>query len=236
MAMKKRAGARRGRPPGTTEQGEASRRLLYETAVRLISARGYEATTLRDIASEAGVSPGLLYRYFPNKRAVVLALYDELSQAYGHRAEALPEGAWPTRFLAALRTSLAVLAPKREALRALSGVLVGAGSEGLFAESTSFSRRRVQAVFARVVDGSTNPPDPTTARALGRLLYLAHLGALLFWLLDASESQSATDELLDVAELVSTWLPVLLATDAAATLVVTLDEIVALALFGEAES
>jgi len=45
----------------------------------LIGERGYDAATLRDVAARAGVSPALLYRYFPNKRSVVLALYDELS-------------------------------------------------------------------------------------------------------------------------------------------------------------
>src|SRR3954451_22179431 len=72
----------RGRPPGRTSEGEASRRRLYDLAVRMIASRGYEATTLRDIAKRAGVSPGLLYRYFPSKRAVVLALYDDLSTEY----------------------------------------------------------------------------------------------------------------------------------------------------------
>ena len=40
--------------------------------MQLISARGYEATTLRDIAKEAGVS----------QQAVVIALYDERSSEY----------------------------------------------------------------------------------------------------------------------------------------------------------
>lgn len=124
-----------------------------------------------------------------------------------------------------------MLRPKREALAALSGVLVSAGTEGLFAAPTAFSRRRVQEVFARVVEGSSNPPDEATAKALGRLLYLGHLAVLLFWLLDRSDEQQATAELLDVAELVTTWIPVLLATEAAATLIVTVDEIVGLALF-----
>ena len=58
----------------------------------LIAARGYEATTLRDIAKEAGVSVGLLYRYFPSKQAVVIALYDELSAEYARQAADMPPG------------------------------------------------------------------------------------------------------------------------------------------------
>ena len=52
------------------------RERLYETATRLIAKHGYESTTLRNVADKAGVSVGLLYKYFPNKRAVVIELYD----------------------------------------------------------------------------------------------------------------------------------------------------------------
>jgi AcrR family transcriptional regulator len=88
MFTKNNKPAKRGRPPGRTAAGEATRRKLHETAIRLIRERGYEATTLRDVATRAGVSPGLLYRYFPSKRSVVLALYDELSDAFAKEAVA----------------------------------------------------------------------------------------------------------------------------------------------------
>ena len=80
---------KRGRPPGQTAQGAAARERLYAAAMQLIAARGYEATTPRDIAKAAGVSVGLLYRYFPSKQAVVVALYDQLSSDYTRRAAAL---------------------------------------------------------------------------------------------------------------------------------------------------
>ena len=100
---------RRGRPPGETAQGAAARSRLYTIALRLISERGYDATTLRDIAKEAGVSVGLLYRYFPSKQAVVIALYDELSADYARQAEAMAPGKWKDRFVFALTTSLRAL-------------------------------------------------------------------------------------------------------------------------------
>ena len=64
---------------------------LYGTALRLFEENGYEETTLREIARSAGVSPGLLYRYFPSKRSVVLALYNDLSGAYAAKVEAMAE-------------------------------------------------------------------------------------------------------------------------------------------------
>jgi len=142
---------KRGRPAGPTAQGTAARDRLYATATQLIAARGYEATTLRDIAKEAGVSVGLLYRYFPSKQAVVIALYDELSSKYAQQAAGMPSGRWRDRFLFALKTSLQVLEPHQMALRALTPVMVGDPEEGIFSPSTAFSRLRVQRVFEQVV-------------------------------------------------------------------------------------
>ena len=154
---------KRGRPPGQTAQGAAAREHLYATAIHLIAARGYEATTLRDIAREAGVSVGLLYRYFPSKQAVVIALYDELSSEYASRAADMPPGRWRNRFVFALKTSLDVLEPHRVALRALTPVLVGDPEEGIFAASTAFSRLRVQ----QRVRGSGRQCERRTETAAG---------------------------------------------------------------------
>jgi AcrR family transcriptional regulator len=187
--------ARRGRPQGQTSQGAASREHLYTTALRLIAKRGYEATTLRDIAKEADVSPGLLYRYFPSKQAVVLALYDELSAEYARRAAEMPPGKWRDRFIFALNTSLHVLEPHRVALRALTSVLVGDPDEGIFAARTAFSRLRVQEVFESAVTEAADAPKQPLAAALGRLLYVIHLAVLLWWLLDRTPGQRATSAL-----------------------------------------
>ena len=182
----------RGRPPGQTSQGAATRARLYATAIRLIAERGYAATTLREVASEAGVSVGLLYRYFPSKQAIVLALYDELSSEYARQAANMRPGRWRDRFVFALKTSLDVLAPHQAALRALTPVLVGDPDEGIFAAQTAFSRLRVQRVFEQAIAGSTDAPRQPLADALGRLLYLVHLAVLLWWLLDRSPRQRTT--------------------------------------------
>lgn len=201
--------------------------------MRLIASQGYEATTLRDIAREAGVSPGLLYRYFPSKRAVVLALYDELSAAYAESATTMEPGPWRERFLYAVRASLEVLGPQRKALGALSGVLLGFGEDGVFASSTEFSRLRVQTVFGRAVLEASDAPEQATAEALGRLLYVAHVGLILWWLLDKSPEQRATRDLLQLLENTLPWASVLLATDVASEIVLLADELCREAIFGE---
>ena len=187
---------RRGRPRGRTAQGAAARLSLYNTAIELIAERGYQATTLRDVADRARVSVGLLYRYFPSKRAVVLALYDELSAKYAARAAEMKSAKWRDRFMFALTTSLQVLSPHRSTLAALVSVLVGDANEGLFTSTTAFSRQRVHEVFNDAVAGATDAPRPEVAAALGRLLYLVHLAIILWWLLDKSPKQRATTSLM----------------------------------------
>lgn len=190
-----KARRKRGRPPGETAQGVAARQKLYDTAITLIGERGFDQTTLRDVAARAGVSVGLLYRYFPSKQAVVLALYDELSAEQSAHAEAMPRGKWRDRFLFTLETSLTILGPHRQTLTALIPVLVSNAPDGLFSGTTAFSRERVQRVYQDAVLGATDAPRAEVAAALGRLLYLAHLGVVLWWLLDKSPQQRATGAL-----------------------------------------
>jgi AcrR family transcriptional regulator len=222
----------RGRPPGQTSQGAAARDRLYATAIRLIAARGYEATTLRDIAKEANVSVGLLYRYFPSKQAVVIALYDELSTEYARRAAEMPAGRWRDRFIFALNTSLRVLEPHEVALRALTPVLVGDPEEGIFAASTAFSRLRVQRVFEEAVTEATDAPKRPLAEALGRLLYLVHLAVLLWWLLDKSSSQRATAALVSLTRQLLPSAALTLRVPPVRTFVLAVDELIRDALFG----
>jgi AcrR family transcriptional regulator len=222
----------RGRPPGQTSQGAAARDRLYATAMQLIAARGYEATTLRDIAKEAGVSVGLLYRYFPSKQAVVIALYDELSSEYARQAGEMPLGRWRDRFIFALNTSLHVLKPHKVALRALTPVLVGDPEEGIFSASTAFSRLRVQQVFEEAVVGSSDAPKQPLSEALGRLLYLVHLAVLLWWLLEKSSNQRATAALVSLMQRLLPSAALTLRVPSVRGFVISVDGLVREALFG----
>jgi AcrR family transcriptional regulator len=223
---------RRGRPPGITEAGLRARELLFRTAVERMIEVGYDATTLRDVARRAGVSAALLYRHYPGKRALVLELYQRLSAEYAAAASAMPRAGWGERFLFALDTSLAVLAPHRSALAALLPVLVSDAEGGLFSPGGEPCRRSVEVVFEEAVTGARNAPGTREeAAALGRVLYLAHLGVLLFWLLDRSPDQAATTA---VRAMLSRALPIVtfaLRIGRARTLVRELDAAARLAFF-----
>jgi AcrR family transcriptional regulator len=51
-----------------------------ETAIRLFGEAGYEKTTMRAIASAAGLSVGNAYYYFPSKEALVTEFYLQLQR------------------------------------------------------------------------------------------------------------------------------------------------------------
>ena len=224
----------RGRPPGRTREGEATRRRLYTLSIRMIASRGYEATTLRDIAKRAGVSPGLLYRYFPSKRAVVLALYDDLSTEYAMRASKMDVGPWQSRFLFALKASLDVLGRQRATLAALTSVLFGDAEGGLFAPATAPSRGRVEAVFHEVVRGASDAPSAGAAAPVGRLLYFAHLAIILWWLLDKSPRQRATRELMALLSLALPFVGPALWLEPSRTFVETVSRLCGAGLLGDA--
>jgi AcrR family transcriptional regulator len=65
---------------------------VLEAATRLFAERGYESTSVTDVAAEAGVSIGALYKYFRDKPALlegVLASFEsQFAEAMSHVHEA----------------------------------------------------------------------------------------------------------------------------------------------------
>lgn len=57
--------------PSAGEQGSDRRDQLLAIAGHLIASRGYSATTVRDIADEAGILSGSLYHHFSSKEAIL---------------------------------------------------------------------------------------------------------------------------------------------------------------------
>src|SRR5437763_2559955 len=63
------------------ERSERSRGQILESALKLFSHRGYGATSVRDIAEDAGLSKGNVYHHFPDKETIFRALLDQYFQA-----------------------------------------------------------------------------------------------------------------------------------------------------------
>ncbi|WDT80925.1 MAG: helix-turn-helix domain containing protein [Candidatus Manganitrophus sp.] len=57
-----------------SDKAERRRKELLEVSLRLFSENGYDATSIRDIAREAGITEGLIYHYFQGKKDLLKAI------------------------------------------------------------------------------------------------------------------------------------------------------------------
>jgi AcrR family transcriptional regulator len=63
-------------------RGDQTRRWIVDAALRLFEERGYEKTTMRAVATEAGVSLGKACYYFNSKDEVVQGFYERLQERH----------------------------------------------------------------------------------------------------------------------------------------------------------
>ena len=68
------------RPQTKRDKSEASIDRILESALSLIVTRGFNATTVDDIARNAGLTKGAIYFHFENKTAILLALLDVIDK------------------------------------------------------------------------------------------------------------------------------------------------------------
>jgi len=60
-----------------TETADDRRRQILDAAIVCFAETGFHQTTMHDISAEAGISVGLIYRYFRNKDEVISAIAEE---------------------------------------------------------------------------------------------------------------------------------------------------------------
>jgi AcrR family transcriptional regulator len=108
----------RRRPKGSPALASERREHLVKLAAELFAKKGFQATTVRDIASEAGILSGSLYHHFDSKESIVdellSAFFNEIMTAYAAAIENNPD---PKDAIAALvRIAFGTLEPHRAAI------------------------------------------------------------------------------------------------------------------------
>src|SRR3954462_4455809 len=63
-------------PQPQTDSVSDRRCQILDAALVCFAKRGFHQTSMHDISAEAGISVGLIYRYFENKEAVISAMAD----------------------------------------------------------------------------------------------------------------------------------------------------------------
>ncbi|MEM9465010.1 MAG: TetR/AcrR family transcriptional regulator [Actinomycetota bacterium] len=98
------------------QQREETRRRLLDAGLTCFAQGGLGATSVQRIATEAGLSKGLLYHYFPSKRALAEAIIEDWTTTVATAgAEAPSDGDPPAQRLAATLRAIAGIVEARPA-------------------------------------------------------------------------------------------------------------------------
>lgn len=177
-----------------TEKGSKSRLRTLRAARKVFARNGYVATRMTDVAEEAGVSLGALYRYFADREdlfaAVVGDLHEELyqaSRAHGADLAADPYGA----LLAANRGYFERYYENRDVMRAL---IEAATVERRFMDIWWGMRRRHVARFLAVIEATGHERAGTRWAALAADAAAAATehGAYVWFAQESLEEQHVT--------------------------------------------
>ena len=177
-------------------KGERTREHIVETALRLFHERGYAATTMRSIATEANVSVGNAYYYFPSKQHLVQAYYDH--QQDRHIAAARPALDRETDFAARLHGVLMARIDTIQSEKAFAVDFFRYAADpksplSPFSPESAPARGEAIALYAEALSGSRGLKMPDDLRAaLPELLWLYQMGVVLFWVHDTSEGSAKT--------------------------------------------
>ncbi len=183
-----------------TAKADETRNRILDAALRLFRERGFGETTMRDVATAAGVATGAAYYYFRSKEELVLAFYVRTDQ----EAAELFTGAIATskELRKRLRGLIEAKFAQFEEHRALLTALLKAGVDprdrlSPFGSETAAVRDDSIAWYARALDGSDVKLPRDLAPHVPRLLWMYHMGLIYFWITDESPRQQRTQRLVD---------------------------------------
>lgn len=183
-----------------TPRAEDTRRRIYDAALQLFREKGFEPTTMRDIAEKADVALGGAYYYFASKEAIVLDFYREMQEASHEAILATLQGErkLKDRIRCILEKRLELLAPNRKFCDALFRHAPDSKDPlSPFSAETRAIREGAIEHLRVAVEGSDTKITPDLKPKLPYLLWLYQMGMILFWIYDRSPRQARTRRLME---------------------------------------
>ena len=172
-----------------------TRATIIDTALRLFRERGYEATTMRAIAAEAGVSVGNAYYYFSSKEHLIQAFYDRTQVEHAQAAQPIldAETDLTTRMVGVIEVWIEVMAP----YRAFAGTFFKNAAEPTsplspFSPESGPAREAAIDLWRQVLEGSDQKVPKALRAQLPELLWLYFMGLVLYWVHDPTETSART--------------------------------------------
>ncbi len=180
----------------TAEAKAKTREKILATARNLFADKGFDETTTRDIAANAGIATGTLFNYYVSKEALGMSLIAEAleSAETDFRNDRRGDETLDELLFAYIIAGLRGLAPYRKAV----GAIAESGLSPFTAENGAEGQRLRVAhleTVARFVAEAERTPAPSSVAM--HLYWTLYLGVLAFWSSDTSPNQEDTLVVLD---------------------------------------
>lgn len=176
---------------------EANRRKILDVASTLFVRKGFEDTTIRDIASDVNMAVGTLFNYFPNKEALAMSMVNDalmlgvadfLDRCNGEESLSEELFLFITSGLQRLRPMHSYIGPVLE--RSLSPF----PRKNICPEGALTRKKHLEIVGNLFAEkGFSILPEAVSEH----IYWSLYLGILAFWAKDDSQGQEATLAMID---------------------------------------
>jgi AcrR family transcriptional regulator len=168
------------------QRSEETHAKIMESAIKLFSNRGFNAASVDDICTEAGVSKGAFYHHFESKQALFLALLDGWLQTIDGAIEASKDKTAPETFMQMTEAFPYLFESAGEGLPMFLEFWLQASRDKKIWEASIAPYRRYHKYFTTLIkkgvdEGSFVEVDPELT---SRMIVATAMGLLLQSLLD----------------------------------------------------
>lgn len=183
------------------EQKKVNRKTIIRAAAKLIAEDGFKATTMRKIATAAGMGDATIYNYFPTKEAILYGYYYDHIESCVETIAQVPDFAaftlqeqLQTFFDASFN---AYLADRDFVAHTFRLVLLGTSRDWARIKPirTLFLAAVNDMLAAAVKAGEI--PDQVFEEIIGQFFLDAYIGAVHYWLADTSDGFNNTNIIVD---------------------------------------
>lgn len=183
------------------EQKRENKKKIINSAVELISEKGYKSTTMRSIAKQVGMGEATIYNYFPAKEAILYAYYEDhmifcikkLQEIDDFHTYSLQE-----QLQVLFNTSLVFYLMDREFVSQTFKIV-------LFGTSRNWSKiKPIRETFLAAVQDMMEAaaeageiPEQVFQGLISQFFMDAYIGVIHYWINDTSEQFTNTSVLID---------------------------------------
>lgn len=183
----------------TVSKSEVTARRLYEISMRQFLEKGFDATTMRDLAAAAELSPGAFYYHFPNKEAIIQLFYQRSFDSFRNACQDVfaKTDVLEERFIGVIEARLKTFDSSRELLVVLSRSAVDPQSPlSPFGHEQKEIREATITLMKEMIEGSDLKCEKGLRSYLPDLFWMYMMGMILYWVFDQTKDQKKTTDLI----------------------------------------